>query len=638
MTSRSPPARPVSDPSTPQAPISAPIGAPGQSPPSGRRAGTLLGLLLLFAVGLGLRLWPIEHGEGVNYLADTHVVRQALGMAKDKDPVPPVGLYSTYPNLLPYALLPIYGVQYTWGRATGAWGGVGEYGMRVLEDPFLAHLPARWLVALFGALTPLVVFAAARRAGLRRGAWMAAWLVASGLLHVHFSVQERPWVPLTFFLALSAWFGARAVDCASRRDLWFSGTAAGLAFATHQGGLVALGIPGIAWLAMGGLGPRALLRRAGAGLCAVALFAAVSLTIGHPYLLVHGPTPTEQVAAGADLEERDLVTIGAGGQRLVLAVSRHTFERLSVALFGYDPLFVLLALAGLPWILARRSLWPMTLFALGWGAFFLTNQNDHVRYLLPLVVLLAPAAGLAWERLGDGAAKRGGAARAAFGALTLLLIAAPSVQALRLGHLLRQTDTRSAAIAHLDAQRASGEWPAVRLGIDAFGPELPLDAESLELLARFRELGARERHRLELYRAGVEPEGPAGFDALHLSALFDYEVRRRSSRLARSEAVQQLGESPDQVLAALDIGAVLLVDRTPADGLPPILIDPGEPAPGWPKLPPLSVAEAPLWVLDPSRGKPARGTKLPTEVDFALLDLWQVSRPGPRMELWEVRR
>ena len=146
-----------------------------EPPPAPEKPGTrLLGLGLLLALALGLRLWPIEHGLPRNYVPDTHIVRNALGMAKDKNPVPEVGLYSTYPYLLPYVLLPIYAGEYALGRVQGEWAGAEEFGNRLLEEPWRAQLPARWLVALFGVATVWVVFRAGRAMGLGGGAWVAA--------------------------------------------------------------------------------------------------------------------------------------------------------------------------------------------------------------------------------------------------------------------------------------------------------------------------------------------------------------------------------------------------------------------------------------------------------------------------------
>ena len=67
----------------------------------GRWRECLAVLLLLFALPLALRGASLDHGLPRGYVPDAHIVRNALGMARDKNPVPRAGEYSTYPNLLP---------------------------------------------------------------------------------------------------------------------------------------------------------------------------------------------------------------------------------------------------------------------------------------------------------------------------------------------------------------------------------------------------------------------------------------------------------------------------------------------------------------------------------------------------------
>ncbi|MEM7306541.1 MAG: glycosyltransferase family 39 protein [Planctomycetota bacterium] len=579
--------------------------------PGGRRAAALALLVLL---PLALRLAPIGHGlPTTSYVPDTHIVRGALGMAKEKTPVPPAGAYTSYPYLMPYLLLPIYAAQYGAGRAAGDWAGAGEYGMRLLEEPERAHLPARVLVALLGALTPWVVLRAARAMGLRAGAWVAAWLVATGLLHVHFSVQERPWVPMVLFLALASWGAAAYLAGGRTRALLASAAAAGLALATHQGGLLAVGIPGLAWIARpGGWSGAELAQRGKLALAGLAVFAGLAVAAGHPYLLVHGAPAAEHVSGGLGGD------VQVGGQGFSYRFRAASLARMVRAFFGYDPALLVLALAGLPFALRVRAALPATVFALGWAAVFLTNFNDHVRYLLPLAVLLAPAAGFAAERLWSAAGLRWA---------LVPLLALPLVQSARLGWVLVQPDTRALAaqrLAELDA----------RVAIDIYGPDLPLDLASLERLAGWRELYAREAHRHALLEAGVEPIAGAGLDAVSVADLFDFEMRTHSSCIKPGR--EHLGATPDEILAGLGVTHVLLVDRNPGDGVPPFLIDPTPATGGAEKLPLLSVEAAPLFTVSPSERDAPWEARLPTELDFPLTSLWSVSRPGPLLTLYRL--
>lgn len=592
--------------------------APGPRP--------LVVLILLVIMPMVLRLAPIDHGMPRNYVADTHFVRNALGMARDRNPVPPVGRYSTYPNLLPYMLLPVFAVEYGVGRAMGEWGSAQEFGHRLMEEPELAHLPARIFVALLASLAPLFVFLTARTLGMRGGAWVAGYLVATGLLHLHFSVQERPWAPVCTFIALSAWPAARFVVTGGGRYLVLSGLAAGLAFASHQAGLLALGLPGLAWL----LGPvnwwgAQLLERIKAGFKCVGLFAVTALVLGYPYLILHGGQVEDAVVNQGQVAGQD---VAIGGLGFVLAMRWESTVKLASALFGYDPLLVVLGLLGLPLMLRHRVGWPFALFTLFWAFFFLTNQADHIRYLLPLSVLLALPAGLAAERV----LRTGGLTSLG---LSFLLVF-PLVQSLRLVKVMQQDDTRALAEAYLSAHQADK-----RLAIDVQGPRLPLDGPALERLARHRELAGRERHRLLYFDAGVSPPGGAGFDALPLEAVFDYNPRDWSSWV-EDEEIDALTEDPNEALRLLGMDLLLTVDRTPNDGRLALLLDDGEAAPdadGNPgrKMPPVRTLGAPLITFHPGRGGSASlDANLPGALTFPLTQLWSLERPGPRLDLYEL--
>jgi hypothetical protein len=606
-------------------------------------------LALVFLVALGLRLGSIDHGMPANYVPDTHIVRSALGMAKDKNLVPEVGVYSTYPNLLPYMLLPVYAAEYGIGRVTGAWGGAAEFGNHALEHPEDVHLPARILVAVLSSLLPVVAFGAARAMGLSLGAWVAAWLAATGLLGMHFGTQERPWEPMVVFMLLSAWPAARYVAGESRKALAWSGVAAGLAFATHQAGGAALLVTAVAWALvavrrrgeLGAVARRLVLD----GALAVVLFVVVGIALGHPYMLVHGATETGAVVMGDKLEE----TKGAfsiGGQGYVMTLRPASFERLSRALFGYDPVLLLLGLGGFLFAWRKRCMWPALVFLAAWGVLFLFGSNDHVRYLLPLTGFLCLPAGLFVERVSSRLTGR----------VALLVFALPMlfplVQAGRLEYVLGQVDVRAAIAPEL----ATGELvPAgARLAIGRYGPAVPRSLASLERLAALRPLGAREAHRLELLcgyaEAGLDPADPeqgipggAGSDVLYLEDYFDFEDRDGSFGVKVPELA---GLSADEVLDSLGVTHVLFADKTPGDGVVDLLVAPRAGWKGAPTPTPLSgLTVLALWPPGPlfydSRHPFAAApdgpleARLPTELDFALTGIWSVDRPGPALYLFE---
>jgi hypothetical protein len=571
------------------------------------RTARFAAFLVLFVLPLALRLAPLTHGDERNYVPDTHMVRAALGMARDHDLVPPVGKYSYYPNLLPYLLLPIYGVQFLLGVATHAWGSIKEFGDHMLAHPQHAAWPARALVALFGALTTWVVYRGARAAGLKQGAWVAAWLVATGLLNVQLSTHERPWAPLVFFMAASAWAAIEYARTASPRVLALSGAMAGLAYATHQGGAGALAIPGLAWLCgpLAWRGP-ALKLRLVHGVAAVALFALLGVLIGHPYLLRYGRTRADQIIGGEQLAEAGGFALG--GVSFVPAIRLDSAARLSKALLGYDPVVLVLGLAGVWLALRDRRLRAVAIFTLVWGAIFLTQHSDHVRYLLPLTVFLAWPAGLVAERWLKHPS--GGPALA-------LLLAFPLVQALRHDWLLSQPDTRAEAEMRLAAMPTGS-----RTAIDRYGPEVDFDKASLYALERLRNskhesLRSREMYRKQQLESAAIPDG--GVSAVRVEELF--ELNARTHVLEVRKGLESLGKDPDEVFRALGITHFLHVDRRPRVSEDDWLF--GHIAPG-----------ALVWKIDPSCGEDSASEAfLPTEMDFPLTGLWQVDRPGPLLEL-----
>lgn len=573
--------------------------------------------LLLFVLPFALRILPLEHGGERTFIPDNTMVRAALGMARDHDLAPEVGKYSAYPNLLPYLLLPLYGVQFVIGRISGAWGSVQEFGQHMLAHPQHAAWIARLLVALFGTLTTWVIWRAARAAGLARGAWVAAWLAATGLLSVQFSTHERPWAPVVFFMAATAWAAIVYAREPRGRTLAIAGALAGLSFATHPSGIGALAIVGIAWM-FGALGWKgsALRARLVQGVVAVALFAVVSLVAGHAQLLKYGWTPKEHAIGGLKTHtDPDALNIGTGVS-FVPRIRAESFVRLSQQIAGYDPVVLLLGLAGVLFALRDRRLRGVTLFTLAWALVFMTNHNDHVRYLLPVTVLLALPAGLfverSWERKGLRVA-------------LLALLAFPLVQAARFDWVMMHADTRTLAeerLAHLPS--------SAHVAIDRYGPVVDLDRAALYTLitlrnTRGRALGAREEFRKREIDSG-SPES-VGLNAVHIEDVFGFNEendltfdRRRQSATLHPE-LASLGKTPTEVFASLGITHYLRVDRRPVEKAPDLLF--GAQLPG-------KVA----WTIDPAGGSGCVGEALlPLEMDFALTGLWCVERPGPLLEL-----
>jgi len=571
----------------------------------------LAALIVLFVLPLALRLWPIGHGLPRNYIPDSSIPRAALAMARDHDFAPPSGRYTQYPNLLPYMLVPVYAAEYVAGKAAGEWQNTKEFGAHMLEHPEDAQLPARILVALLGALTPFVVFRTARAAGLGRGAWIAAWLVGTSLLHAHFSVQERPWVPMTFFLMLAAWPAVLYVRSGQTKHLVLAGLAAALSFSVHQAGLGALGLTGLAWaFGPGGWKGAALGRRIATGCLCVAAFALLALFAGHVQYLVHPDHPTDKVFGEAILKDQGPLNIGS--MPIVFQLRIESVTRLGRALVGYDPLVLALGLLGCWSAWKRRELRAPLVFLAVWAAFFLTNSSDHVRYLLPVVALLALPAGIAAESWIT--------TRPSITALGLLLCF-PLIEVLRLDTLLVRQDTRAECEARLEALPEG-----CLVALDTHGPEVELDRASIYRLEALRNskkepLRVREVHRKERFERGQLDPGD-GAPAVRIEELFLMDDRAQTVRTR--PGLEPLGEDPAQVLRSLHATHFLRVVRRMGDKESKLLDK-------------LVAGRKPLWVIDPASG-PAGTLEafLPTEMEYPLSALWSVKRPGPRLELYAL--
>ena len=332
----------------------------------------------------------------------------------------------------------------------------------------------------------------------------------------------------------------------------------------------------------------------------MAVFALVALVAGYGYYLKHGGTPAASVV-GNDI---DVEKLAIGGQATVLGISFDSAATLAVKLFGYDPALVVLGLAGAALAARRRELWAALLAFVLIGGFFITNPSDHIRYLLPVTPFLALFGGLAAERWWGSYAGR---------AALALASALPLVQALRLDWLLCQEDTRA------EAERVLHELPpGARVAIDHYGPTPDLALAALQRLFELRPLYARESHRAERLQTGALQ---GGLDAIGVEELF--EVDPATGVYGVRQELAARGPTPAAVLASLGITHLVLVDRRPTRDDP------------W--LAEVASAGQPIVTFNPAPdAAPPREAFLPTEMDFPLTALWQVSRPGPWMQLVEL--
>ncbi|MCB9897159.1 MAG: hypothetical protein H6825_04055 [Planctomycetes bacterium] len=588
--------------------------------------------LLVSALLMSLSL---AHGLPQRYVPDDHVVRCALGIARDVSAaegasaklaalVPPAGRYTTYPYLLPYVDLGALAATYMGGRALGAWGGAGPFREAVFENPGLAWLPGRIVSVLLALLLPWAAAKAARELGRPRGeAALAALLAGTSLLVVQYAHTTRPWAPMVGFGAASLAFALAFVRARRGRDALLCCVSAGCAGATLQVGLLFLAVPLTACAAAlpgahadgGADAGKRLLRT-----FAAALFVGVCVLVlvGWPHTLVHGG----DTGSGAIADPADQVSLELGGQAFKFDIFGGALLRPTLrAWLLYDPVLVLLGALGVVMLLRVAPRGPVLLLVLApavlFAGLFLLYDGTHVRYLMPATPFLALGA----ARVLAALAARGGAARA----LALALLALPLVQCARLDWLLAQEDTRDLAAAAIPGLVPAGTTIAVDGMGSYYGPPLRPTAASLRRVAAAGVwLNRQEQRVIDLADAGV-PEPEDARDLLPIQRFWTYDSYYPTDYVDPSASGASPPTTLDAFARAWDVGAYVQVDRLP------------DPARRQPVTDFTASRAELLWEASPTGRSAPREASLPTDMGAALTDLWTYERPGPWVRVWGVR-
>jgi len=387
------------------------------------------GLTIVLLLAATLRLWGLDYGlpHPLSRPDEERIVGRAQTIFATGDWHP--GSFF-YPSLLFYldtaALGAYYGVQKARGRYARPFDFLFDI---AVTRPGLHYLIGRWVSAIAGTLTVLVIFFLATTVSRSR----AVGLVAALLLAVcHLHVRESHFATVDVVMALFVTVSLLFAVYASSRPTYFNyvvaGLFAGLAASTkYNGGMVVLSLLAASYAVdrASMLGKRYIAGR----LAAAALVSACAFAVTSPYVLLRYEGFLANMSGlSAFLYERQ-----AG-----LALWDHLKTTFPAGL-GW-PLF-LASIAGLV-----RAAWlrrPAELVILAFLIpYFVLVSGVRVtfpRYIVPIVPALVVLAGLAVDFL-LGASFR--YRPAVLAAATLVLVAPTLVSSVRYDRIASKRDTR----------------------------------------------------------------------------------------------------------------------------------------------------------------------------------------------------
>jgi YYY domain-containing protein len=270
------------------------------------------------------------------------------------------------------------------------------------------YLVGRAWSALFDTLTVLVVFLMGRHIFNRRVGLLAAMVAAAAPMSIqlaHFFTTDS-W--LTFFVAVTLLLAVRAAEGGG--IWWFTaaGAAFGLAMATKGSVFTLAGVLGVAlafdayrrW--RDGADPLAAVLREPVRLLCAGAAALVAFALFEPYAIARPKVYLDQIQYQSNIV-RGIFDVPYTRQYIGTTPVIYQIEQLLK--WGFGPVAGILALAGVV-VLARRFFsrqlaGPTILLAwfFGYGFVISIPETKFLRYLAPLIPVLAVTAGVAFDSL-----------------------------------------------------------------------------------------------------------------------------------------------------------------------------------------------------------------------------------------------